>query len=116
MTKVKTNNSFTRLKDDKKNKKNFFKLKYFNIFLFVLIIVSGVSHVIVTNNLSIKGFELNEMKKGIRNITSENEELKVKTMSLESFDNLNQRVKELNMVAVGEVAYITNADQAVARK
>lgn len=116
MTKVKANNSFTRLKNDKKNKIKFIKLKYINILFFILIIASGVFHIAVTNNLSIKGFELNELKKEIRNITSENEELKVKTMSMESYDNLNQRVKELNMVAVGEVAYITEAKQTVAKK
>lgn len=116
MTKVKANNSFNRLKIDKMNKTRFFKLKYINIFLFVLIVISGVFHIIITNNLSIKGFELNELKKEIKSMASENEELKVKTMSMESYDSLSKRVQELNMVTVGEVAYIAAGEQAVAKK
>lgn len=116
MTKLRVNNSFMRGRDDKKFRLKFCKLKYINILLFVLVIIAGVFYIIITNNLSIKGFELNELKKETKNLSSKNDGLKVQSMSLESYDNLHKKIQDLKMVAVGEVLYIAANNQAVAKK
>jgi hypothetical protein len=37
-------------------------------------------------------------------------------MNMQSYSNLNEKVKKLNMVAVGEVEYLTVSSAALARK
>lgn len=117
MTKIKMKkNSFTQTKEDKKNKNKNFKLKYLNQCLFVLAAILSVYYVIATNDLSIKGFELNALKKNINELSRENENFKLQTMSMESYNNLNERVAGLNMVAVDEIVYISAKDQVVVKK
>ncbi len=117
MTKIKTNkNSFMKTKENKKNTKIFFKLKYLNQCLFVLAAILSVYYVAATNDLSIKGFELNGLKKRINELSRENENFKLQTMSMESYNNLNERIAELNMVAVDEIAYISAENQVVVKK
>lgn len=107
---------FTQNKEDRKNKNKIFKLKYLNQCLFVLAAILSVYYAASANDLSIKGFELNALKKNINELSRENENFKLQAMSIESYDNLNERVAELNMVAVDEIAYISGKDQVVVKK
>lgn len=109
-------NSFVQIKEDKKNKNKIFKLKYFNQCLFVLAAILSVYYVMAANDLSIKGFELNGLKNKINELSRENENFKLQTMSMESYNNLNERVAKLNMVAVDEIAYISGENQVVVKK
>lgn len=109
-------NSFVQIKEDKKNKNKIFKLKYLNQCLFVLAAILSVYYVMAANDLSIKGFELNGLKNKINELSRENENFKLQTMSMESYNNLNERVAKLNMVAVDEIAYISGENQVVVKK
>lgn len=84
--------------------------------LFLLIIICGVYYITSINDLSVKGFKLLEFKEKINRLNSENNKLELEAMSLESYSDLNQRVKRLNMVAVGEIDYIVNAGAIVVKK
>ncbi|MFH1661838.1 MAG: hypothetical protein ABIA02_01960 [Candidatus Falkowbacteria bacterium] len=99
-----------------KHKTKIFNLKMFNRFLFILIIASSVCYLKGINDLSVNGFKIQELKHKISIISEENKENELKIMALESLNNLDEKVKELNMVAVGEIDYITSSIEVVAMK
>jgi len=90
-----------------KTKKELFSLKKFNIILFSLIIICSIYYLININDLTVKGFKLEEFKKKLNYLSSENTDFEIKEMSLGSYNNLSKRAEELNMIAVGNVDYIT---------
>jgi len=95
-----------------KNKK--FTLKIFNKILLLLIIVSGVYYLACINDLSVKSFRIQELKQEISRLDNENNDFEVKVMSLNSYNDLNQKVNGLDMVAVGEIDYIVSGAGVVA--
>jgi len=101
---------------NKKNKKRTINLAAFNKILYILIIIFGVYYLIGVNDLSVKGFRLQESKNKINQLINENNKLELKTMSLQSYNNLSQKVKELNMVAVNEIDYLSGAAVIVVKK
>lgn len=68
------------------------------------------------NDLTVKGFKLQELKIGAQETVDENAQLEQKIMSLKSNKDLSKRVGELDMVAVGNVEYISAISGAVAKK
>lgn len=119
MTKIKTNRNFiNQAKENKKNKNNNSVFRHINKALLFLIMILGIYYIAGINDLSIKSFELSALKMNVKDLTTENGELNVKMMSMESFNNLNKRVGNLNMVAAAaeEIAYIAAPEQAVAKK
>lgn len=106
----------TKTKKEIKNKKKLFSLRIFNIVLLLFIIVSGVYYLTGINNLTVKGFRLQELKREVNRLSSENKKIKLQAMNLESYNNLSQRAEKLNMVAVGEIDYITTALEVMAKK
>lgn len=91
-------------------------LKLVNLFLGgVIFIISGY-YLVNINDLTVKGFALRELKSEATILTSENLDKETKIMNLQSYGNLNEKVKKLNMVAVSEVEYLTVNQAALARK
>ena len=82
--------------------------------IFSLIIILGVYFVFGVNDLSIKGFVLQEVKNEVSRYEDQNRELELKVMELESYENLSKRAVELNMVKVGKVDYISVENGVVA--
>ncbi|MCK5416487.1 hypothetical protein KAI92_03610 [Candidatus Parcubacteria bacterium] len=74
----------------------------------------GVYFVFGVNDLSIKGFVLQEVKNEVSRYEDQNRELELKVMELESYENLSKRAVELNMVKVGKVDYISVENGVVA--
>lgn len=104
-------------KSDQKSKKSkLLNLKHLNKLLFGLIIVCGVYYVAGTNDLSIKGFELQKLEDSKQKLQKESELNELSIMQLSSYNNINERVKDLDMVAVGEVKYVSGASAVVAKK
>lgn len=89
---------------------------FVNKLLLVIIIFSGISFVISINDLSIKGFMLEELKKETYSISVENENIELLVMELESYENIANRADELKMVKVDAIEYIKVSDEAVAKK
>ncbi|MBA3046845.1 cell division protein FtsL [Patescibacteria group bacterium] len=100
---------------ENKNKRKF-NLEIFNKILFILIIVCGVYYLTGTNDISVKSFKLQELKLKANSLNNENGNLNIRQMSLNSYSDVNQRVAELDMVAAGEMEYITMGAGAVAIK
>lgn len=100
----------------KKTKKCRFSLALLNKGLFVAILVSGCSYVFSTNDLSIKGFVLQELKKDIVVLENENKITEIKIMEIESYENIDKKAQELNMVKIDKIDYIDSIDTDVAMK
>lgn len=100
----------------KKNKKKRFNIKMFNKMLFALIIVLGVYHIAGINDLTVKGFELQELKLKAMEINNSNNNLELRIMSLGSYNNLSKRIASLNMVPAEKVEYISAASSFVAKR
>ena len=91
-------------------------VKYLNVLLVALIIVSSISYIVSINNLSIKGFVLNELKTEFIVLANENENYEVRAMDLESLNNLKKRAENLKMVKINDIEYFTISSGAMAKK
>ena len=74
--------------------------------LVVLICLSGVFYIFEVNNLATKGYEIRELEKTVEKLKQDNERLKIQTAELKSMYNIEEKTKELNMVAPKDVSYI----------
>jgi hypothetical protein len=91
-------------------------LKIVNIFLGGSIIVLGIFYLVNVNDLTVKGFALKELKSSSNLLLSDNKDYEAKIMNLQSYNNLNDKVKKLNMVAVSDVEYLSVNTGTLARK
>lgn len=100
----------------KKENKIFLNLAKLNKAMFLLFIAGFVCYVSSVNDLSVKGFKLQEMKKQVAEIEANNKELELKVMNLSSYNNLSERINGFSMVPAGSVSYVANKNEAVAKK
>ncbi|MDD5291545.1 MAG: hypothetical protein PHZ04_05630 [Patescibacteria group bacterium] len=114
-TNTKTQKEFCENKIEPK-RSGLFNFKNLNRFLFVVIVVAGVYYLTGINDLTVKGFKLQEEKGKVNLLKEENIALELKKNGLESYNNLSERAKELKMVAAGEIDYITVQSGIVAKK
>lgn len=104
--------------ENKINKKinRLFNFRNLNKFLFIIIVAVGVYYLSGINDLTVKGFKLQEEKGKINLLKEENAVLGLKVTNLESYNNLSERAKELKMVAAREIDYLTIQSGIVAKK
>lgn len=91
-------------------------IKMFNKALFAVIIALFVYYIAGTNDLTVKGFKLQELKKMSKELGEQNNNLELQAMALGAYNNLGEKISKLDMVAVGKVEYISAADALVAKK
>ncbi len=101
--------------------KKFFKkrkidLKLFNKFLFILCIAMGVVYLACVNELAVQGFVLTDLKQNIKELNKKNSELELKIMMLESYNNISERARNLEMVKADNIDFIEMAPEEVAKK
>jgi hypothetical protein len=101
-------------KNKGKNRKICWRLLY-NL-LIILIISSGIYYVISINDLSAKGFVMQELKIKLADISNKNKDMELKIMELESYENIDQRADNLKMVKVDKIDYFTIVNEAMAKK
>ena len=104
-----------RITQKQKNKKTILQ-KIIIKFIFCLIIICGISYVVSVNNLSIKGFVLADLKSKVSELQKENENIELKVMNLESYENITKRANELKMVKVDKINYIIKTNDFVAKR
>jgi len=98
-------------------KNNRLNLKYFNLGLGAFIAVFGVLYLVNISDLTVLGFALRDLKSQAATLASANLEYEEAVNSAQSYYSLNTRTKNLKMVAVGDVEYLTmTASVAMARK
>jgi cell division protein FtsL len=86
-------------------------------FRFVLVFVVsfvGILYVMQTSNLSAKGYELSDLNKQINTLEQENQRLDYEIANQQSMQSLEERVKKLNLVTMGNIEYATLLGNEVA--
>jgi len=109
------NHNKRRLTSSRK-RKNFMNLGFLISLFSLMILGSSISYVLVKNDLSIKGFVINDLQKELNHLKNKNENLQLDLTSLESYSNLAIRVKELGMVKTEKVEYISPGELNVAMR
>lgn len=97
-------------------KNTFFTIKKFNQVILLLIILISLFYLYGMNSISINGFKLKELKDQKNKLAIENQDFELNIMLLSSYNNINERVKDLKMVAVGRIDYITSGIEVMAKK
>ena len=97
----------TETKSIKKTNWKFFNIKIINSCLLVVVILCGGFYMVSVNDLIIKGYELQELKKDYNKINEDTIEYELKILSLESNNNLSKRAEKLEMIAVEEMEFIS---------
>lgn len=100
----------------RQNKKILVNLVVANKILFFFLLVGFIYYITGTNDLAVKGFELQELKKQVAEIDNNNKELELKVMSLSSYNKLTEKVQGLSMVPAGSISYVAKTNEAVAKK
>lgn len=91
-------------------------LKIVNTLFMATALMLGTYYLINVNELSVKGFVLKELKSQANILETENIELQNKVASLQSYDNVLARINTLNMVAVGDMEYVSKGQMAMAKR
>jgi len=93
-----------------------FNLKYLNIGLFASLAALGVMYLANISALTVKGFALRDLKSQAADLASEKMENEEAVNTAQSYYSLNARTAGLNMIAIGDVEYLSANSLAVARK
>lgn len=112
MTKIVTNYANQRTTSDASR----FNLKSFNVCLFAGLAVLGVMYLINISNLTVQGFDLRDLKSQAAALASEKMANEEAVNAAQSYYSLNARTVGLNMVAIGDVEYLSSNSLAVAKK
>lgn len=91
-------------------------LKYLNICLFTGLAALGVTYMINISNLTVQGFALRDLKSQAASLASEMMSNEESVNAAQSYYSLNSRTEGLNMVAIGNIEYLSSNSLAVARK
>jgi len=97
-------------------RKKCFALKYFNFGVLTLISILGVLYINNISELTAQGFALRDLKSNLSALASENMEKEELVNAAQSYYSLSLRTKDLNMVAIANVEYLSPSGQAVAKK
>ncbi len=100
----------------KRQKKCFFNLKMINTLLFSLLLIASVSYIVLANNITVKGFELRDLRAQLSYLNEENRSLETNLMTMKAYGNIYNQVKDLDMVAIENVNYIKLLDLSVAKR
>ena len=90
----------------KQNNKKSLNFKLINRVLLVLVSIGIVYYVAGTNDLVVKGFDLQSLKKHSSSLEREHKDFDTYATSLKSYNNLQKRVEKLGMIEAGGVDYI----------
>jgi len=108
------NKNFSRLAGSADRGRSY--LAVFNKFLFFMIIAGGVYFILSINDLSVKGFVLQELRLKSQELTKENKLAENRITELESYENIQTRALNMNLVKADKIDYITITNEAMARK
>jgi hypothetical protein len=78
-----------------------------NFLLVMFIAALGVFYIFEVNSNATKGFEIRTLEKRVQELKDSQEKLKIKEAELKSMYNIEERTKNLNMVAPKDVSYLT---------
>jgi len=89
-------------------------MKILNYCLASLMLIVSISYFVASNHLILQGFAINEIKNSVQDLKKNNRDLELIVMNLESYEGLQERIQELEMVSVNEIDYIEFKNENVA--
>lgn len=95
---------------------NKINLKAINKYLMGLSVVMLVLYIFAVNSLSIQGFAFADYKNKLDEIKRENKSLEVKITTISSYSYLTEKIKNTDLIPVGEITYISPVNATVAKK
>ena len=104
-----------KLQSNQKKERSFW-LPGLSILLLIACFVSGIFYLVGMNNLTVKGFELKDLKNRVSVLAEENQDLQAKALHLQSYTALSPRLNDLEMVAVENILYLNPQAVVVAKK
>lgn len=104
-----------KLQVNQKKERSFW-LPSLSILLLIACFVSGIFYLVGMNNLTVKGFELKDLKNRVSVLAEENQDLQAKALHLQSYTALSPRLNDLEMVAVENILYLNPQAAVVAKK
>ena len=91
-------------------------LKYVNFGILASLAGLGVFYLVNVSSLTVMGFVLKDLKSEAASLAATKLAKEEEVNRVRSYQELSSRTQGLNMVAIGEVEYISAPDGSVARK
>ena len=85
-------------------------------FLLVLMVLFALGYVIQTSAVSTKGYDISDLQKHVRTMRQEEQTLELQIAEYRSMASIQERLKAMNLVAAGDVQYVSEAGAVVARR
>lgn len=76
-------------------------VKACNVIMLSFLLVFGVAYILQMNSMATKGYEIADRKATIAELKDVARELELETLELRSLSTIEQRVQQLDMVAIG---------------
>jgi len=73
----------------------------------ILICVLSLFYLTSTDGIATKGYELKDLEGKVKSLKDQNEQLKLERAQLESIKNLEENVKQFNMMRINQVSFTT---------
>ncbi len=89
-------------------------LRRYRIFIIAFFLISASAYLWQINALSTRGFKIKELENNISDLKKDNQTLELEVTNEQSMFNLNERIKQLNLVAIQKVEYLQPIGPAVA--
>ncbi|MEK7508451.1 MAG: hypothetical protein AAB568_01195 [Patescibacteria group bacterium] len=91
-------------------------LEHYRVALVVCCLVFGLAYFWQVNSVSTRGFKIRELQTGIDILKESNHKLELQAATAQSWQNIQEKIKQLNMVESGQVEYLRPAGSDVAIK
>ena len=94
----------------------FDSLERYRVALVICCLVFGLAYFWQVNSVSTRGFKIRELQTGIDTLKESNHKLELQAATAQSWQNIQEKIKQLNMVESGQVEYLRPAGSDVAIK
>ncbi len=94
--------------------KVFARTALLNIVIFCMILLTGFAYIAEINSVTAKGYQIRELEEQISELTVHNERMELEVATLQSMQNVNERIRMLGMVPSGGVDYLVPGRPAIA--
>jgi len=84
------------------------------IWLLIACVIFGMAYFWQVNSVSNRGFKIRDLENQISVLKNSNQQLELQAASAQSLENLNGKIKELNMVTPDKVEYLRPVGTGVA--
>lgn len=86
-----------------------------SLILGCLLVVALGTYLWQANSLVAMGYQMNDLRQVVKELQEKNEALNIEYVNLQSMQNLEVKIKELKMVAVGQTQYLASQETALAK-